>query len=544
MTKLIKRERPWMAAGLLAGSLVLSGCNIEEDSNDSSRKNNSSSKSPETGFLISSDSNVLEGDSKHTYTHVVNLSVKQDKPVKFSYETRDGTAISGEDYEQQSGSVTLPPGASQATIEIPILGDLAREPDEQFQIHLSSVKNAKLKDGKSKAIINIANDDEKPTLNFEKSQVSVDESVGTIKVKAILSQESGYPVEVDLDKKGTAKEDDDYTINDPLKLTFSPGETQASIDVNILQDDIDEGGETIKFTFGAIEEAQLPVSGGAEEHTIIIRGNNVLNDTGVTSFSDGSTLAPSEPATHPGQDASVGLDASTDIDDYNGHQGFKFEKFDQDGNALPLNASRWACVQDLRTGLVWENKTADVSIEGTEDEDTGKKTYPLLTKHEFQAGNFVYGWRDDNDETNGGDKGYLETGGVAPPTANPVATTGECGYDINPQRAHPLFCHTKSYVQELNEKNVCGFKNWRMPTIEELRSIANHEPTVGAGSLPESDFFHNLKGKDGAEISRYFSSTPSSDNEGSAWCYDFSEGKARLCNKDTYRSVIAVRNQQ
>src|SRR5690606_29092179 len=149
-----------------------------------------------------------------------------------------------------------------------------------------------------------------------------------------------------------------------------------------------------------------------------------LNDTGMVSFTDGVSANLSlEPASHPGQDASFGLDIESTVNT-DGHKGFSFTKFDQDGNPLPPNVDSWVCMQDNVTGLVWENKVYDVSLEGTLNPDTGQTTLPTISPTEFRAGNFVYGWRDNNRFSNGGDAGFLESGDAVLNPINPVSSTG------------------------------------------------------------------------------------------------------------------------
>jgi len=212
MKKLHEMKRPWLIVGVLAGSLAMTGCGESEDDEENSSRGD---KTPKQGYVLTLDGSLQEKDAKHIYEHRVTLSVAQNKPVTLNYETRDGTAIAGEDYEAQSGSLTFAPGITRSTIDIPILGDEVREPDEYFELHLSDVKNAKMKPDEAKAAITIVNDDNRPTVSFKIPQQSVSEFVGTIQVTATLSQQSGYPVLAELKKKGTAKEGDDYVIDAP-----------------------------------------------------------------------------------------------------------------------------------------------------------------------------------------------------------------------------------------------------------------------------------------------------------------------------------------
>lgn len=534
-------SRPWLAATLLAGSVGLTACGGGGGDDEDSSSGGGDTFNRD-GYVSASDRSIGEGDEKAIFEYEIRLSRSQEEAVTVDYETRDGTAKAGEDYDSQSGTVTFSPGSRSATIEIPILGDVIHEPDEFLEIHLSNVKNAKMNASESKGALNLTNDDDRPYVSFESNQQSVSEFVGSTRVTAQLSQQSGYTVEAELSMTGTAREGDDFSISDPLTLTFEPGETVVNLDIDILQDNIPEGGETIKFDLSSIKDANFPDGDAPGNHTVIILGDNALNDTGLDTFTDGNSANLTiEPSSHPGQDASFGRDTEYHPDS-DGHAGFSYTKLDQDGNPLPSNSPSWDCTRDNTTGMVWENKTADVSLSPTTDPETGEPEPVEVSGKEFRAGNFLYGWRKDDSSDNGGSAGIVESTENQLSRNNPVAQPGEgqgyCGYQADSGRRGSLYCNTRSYIEEMNRQGVCGFKDWRMPEIEELRSLANHKVDNGVAA-PESQFFSNLK-----TDTRYLSDTPAADNEASAWCYDFAEGEVKLCQKGIYRGFMAVRNKQ
>jgi len=533
-------SRPWLAATLLAGSVGLTACGggggeDEETSGGGDTFNRD-------GYISASDRSVGEGNEKAIYEYEIRLSRSQDEAVTVDYETRDGTAKAGEDYDSQSGTVTFAPGSRSATIEIPVLGDVIHEPDEFLEIHLSNVKNAKMNESESKGALTLANDDDRPHVAFESGQQSVSEFVGSTRVTARMSQQSGYTVEAELSMTGTARDGDDFSISDPLTLTFEPGETVVNLDIDILQDNIPEGGETIKFSFDSLKDANFPDDEGPSEHTVIILGDNALNDTGLDTFTDGNSANLTlEPSSHPGQDASFGRDTEYHPDS-DGHAGFSYTKLDQDGNPLPSNSPSWDCTRDNTTGLVWENKLSDIDLTPSTDPETGEPVAVEILGDEFRAGNFLYGWRKDNSNDSGGSFGIAESTenqlSRSNPVSEPGADQGYCGYEADSGRRGSVYCNTRVYIEEMNRRGVCGFKDWRMPEIEELRSLANHKVDNGVAA-PEPKFFSNLK-----TDTRYLSDTPAADNEASAWCYDYAEGEVKLCQKGIYRGFMAVRNKQ
>lgn len=190
-----------------------------------------------------------------------------------------------------------------------------------------------------------------------------------------------------------------------------------------------------------------------------------LNDTGVTLCGDYAYDAANKPiAGHPansdlscglltdangdaipaGQDATNGRDF-THNDDSDGHAGFSFTKISSTGQVLANNAATWACVKDNVTGLVWEVKTDD---DGLHDKD------------------WKYTWYNTDMTKNGGQAG-IQDGGICQGSQ----------------------CDTQGYVQAVNTAGWCGAKDWRMPTVKELQSIADHsmhDPAIDANYFPNT----------------------------------------------------------
>ena len=109
------------------------------------------------------DVTVAEGhDGQTNAVFTVILSADPPLAAEVAYATADGTAtLADGDYSAASGSLTFQPGGpTTQTIEVPIHGDIRFEPDETFQLLLSSPRNAAVGDAESLATI--TNDDIPP----------------------------------------------------------------------------------------------------------------------------------------------------------------------------------------------------------------------------------------------------------------------------------------------------------------------------------------------------------------------------------------------
>lgn len=88
----------------------------------------------------------------------VALSAPSGRNVSVTFATADGSAVAGQDYMARTGAVTIPAGATSASLGVPLLDDDAHEGDESFELRLSSPRDATLGDARATATI-IANDD-------------------------------------------------------------------------------------------------------------------------------------------------------------------------------------------------------------------------------------------------------------------------------------------------------------------------------------------------------------------------------------------------
>lgn len=84
---------------------------------------------------------VAENGGKVTIT-VSNGAGAQTSDQMVDYQTVDGSAKAGSDYQAADGTVTIPVGATEATFQVTITNDTGDEPAEQFSVQLSNARPA------------------------------------------------------------------------------------------------------------------------------------------------------------------------------------------------------------------------------------------------------------------------------------------------------------------------------------------------------------------------------------------------------------------
>ena len=121
-------------------------------------------------------------------------------------------------------------------------------------------------------------------------------------------------------------------------------------------------------------------------------------------------------------------------------------KIAADGNSLSAWQGPWQCVMDSRTGLLWEVKTDSETI---------------------HDGYWSYSWFDG---------------------AQGVKNFGDCYFKKDR-------CDTNDLIESTNQKGLCGFNNWRLPTVKELSSLVDQNHKPGHQTI-DLNFFPHTKGGD------------------------------------------------
>lgn len=127
----------------------------------------------------------------------------------------------------------------------------------------------------------------------------------------------------------------------------------------------------------------------------------------------------------------------------------EFQKLDTNGNAISDNSTEWACFRDNTSGLIWEAKTNDSGLHDA------KHTYSLYSSDPLISQSLATAFQDDD----GTWRGNNPNGGVCSDSTN---------------------CDTEKFVAQVNAAGLCGAKDWRLPTLNELNNSLNVKTAVRA----------------------------------------------------------------
>ena len=232
-----------------------------------------------------------------------------------------------------------------------------------------------------------------------------------------------------------------------------------------------------------------PISATPEQSTTSITPTGALNDTGIDwggdyesgNNSDCSSNISAPQDCHQGRDADSGTN-----DDSDGHAGFSFTKLDSNGNTLDASDTEWYCVQDNVTDLIWEVKTDD----GSERDKDNKYRWGGLTAIGRDSSNREGDYYDD---------------------WNNLVNTANSG------------------------NGLCGFTDWRVPDIEELRSIVDYSRTNPSIDI---NYFPNTRSD------WYWSASPGAYDSYVAWLLSFGYGYDSDSESDYNYHVRLVRSGQ
>jgi hypothetical protein len=234
---------------------------------------------------VGNTSSAVEGDTGTTaMTFMVTLSAPPVTAVTVSYETADGLATAGSDYQAAAGTVTFAPGETSKPVTVRVIGDRLGENEEYFTVRLTGATGAVVVTGIAYGTIV----DNEPRLSITGGSVT-EGNKGTKLLTFTVRLSAAYDQAVTVryntnDWSATAGED--YVATSGL-LTFAAGQTAKTFTVTVKGDTKKEADE--RFFVSMTDASSNAVISYYEA------GGNILNDD----------RGPKKPARGHGADVAV-----------------------------------------------------------------------------------------------------------------------------------------------------------------------------------------------------------------------------------------------
>ena len=227
---------------------------------------------PSVGFALAAQDAPEDGGA---VTIVVSLSTALTEPVSVPF-TLSGTAAEPADYTIDASPVVIPAGDLSASIILTPVDDSTTESDESVIVTLGDPTNAQL-GGSGVHTVTILDNDGPPTVEFTTAAQTVGEGDGNVLVSVQLSQSASQPVTVPFTLSGTASIPGDLTVS-PGQFSIAIGATTASVTLSLVDDALEDPGETVILTLGTPTNAELGVE--------LVHTTSILDNDGVAPLSD------------------------------------------------------------------------------------------------------------------------------------------------------------------------------------------------------------------------------------------------------------------
>lgn len=227
--------------------------------------------------LTIANETVTETDSgSQILTFTVTLSNASSQPVEVNYAAVDGTATDGDgDYRLAAGKLTFASGETSQTISVAVNGDEKYELNETFEIKLSNPVGATIQKGEATGTI--TNNDPLPTVSITEGSATEGNSGKTpASFTVSLSNPSYQTITVAYATADETANSSDYGGVSGGVISFAPGETSQTIEVQVNGDTVDESNETFLVNLSNPTQATL----GTSQAT-----GTIIDDDGIPTLS-------------------------------------------------------------------------------------------------------------------------------------------------------------------------------------------------------------------------------------------------------------------
>ena len=187
-----------------------------------------------------------------TTTVSVHLSADPERAVQIPLTETNLGGTTPSDHSGVPQSVTFTSGHTEQTFMLGAIDDDDLDNGESLQITLGSLPAGVEQGDPATTTVSITDDDVRSvSVQFEQSSYTVEEGATTT-VKLVLDADPQRTVEIPVTSEGqSGATADDFSIA-PLKVTFVSGETEKTIALTAVQDEVDDDDEGVMLSFRSL----------------------------------------------------------------------------------------------------------------------------------------------------------------------------------------------------------------------------------------------------------------------------------------------------
>jgi Calx-beta domain-containing protein len=233
--------------------------------------------------IVISDASTTEGG---TIGFPVNLSNPSATAITLTFVLANGTAGST-DYTVAPVQITIPPGQTRATVNVPTTPDLIDESNETITVSVGSVDAGSVNDTSDTATGTINDDDGAPSITIGDAAIA---EGGSLAFDISLSNPSATAITLTLAKSDGTADSSDYDSS-ALQITFPPGQTSVTANVATTDDTVDESDENMTLSVLSIDSGSVGDSTDTGAGTINDNDGAPSVDIGDASITEGGNLS-------------------------------------------------------------------------------------------------------------------------------------------------------------------------------------------------------------------------------------------------------------
>ena len=211
--------------------------------------------------VAESDDESTMDDEENKVEVKVTLSADPERTVIIPINPTDQGGASDSDYSGVPPNVTFDRGETEKTFTLTALHDTVDDDDESVLLTFGTLPTRVTEGVTPEATIAITDDDDPEVkVSFKQSSYPVAESDDSstmdveenkVEVEVVLSADPERTVIIPItptNQDGASNAD--YSV--PASVTFNRGDTEKTITFTALHDTVDDDGESVKLTFGAL----------------------------------------------------------------------------------------------------------------------------------------------------------------------------------------------------------------------------------------------------------------------------------------------------